>query len=303
MYRNKYGFFKRTMFRFFELVPPAGRLKSLAASFRVSSFRKRLDSRRAAVEAHRREHGHSPLFDHVEIETINRCNGGCNFCPVNRHLDPRPFHLMPDELFHSIIGQLADLEYAGEVCLFSNNESLMDKRIESFVARARRELPKARLLLSTNGTLLTPDRYRALIDNLDLLYVNNYCTDFKLRPENGAILELSRSRPDWWEKTHVVVRYERDLMSSRGGQAPNRKGARRGFSVGCTLPTSQLILRPDGKVSLCCNDAIGVMTLGDASQQSLTDIWWGTAFENVRARLLNARSDVELCRFCDTLGD
>ena len=27
------------------------------------------------------------LFNHIEIETINRCNGICSFCPVNRNSD------------------------------------------------------------------------------------------------------------------------------------------------------------------------------------------------------------------------
>ena len=30
-----------------------------------------------------------PLFNHVEIETINRCNGICSFCPVNTNIDVR----------------------------------------------------------------------------------------------------------------------------------------------------------------------------------------------------------------------
>lgn len=30
-----------------------------------------------------------PLFEYVEIETINRCNGVCSFCPVNKLVDTR----------------------------------------------------------------------------------------------------------------------------------------------------------------------------------------------------------------------
>ena len=30
-----------------------------------------------------------PIFQTIEIETINRCNGKCSFCPVNRNIDPR----------------------------------------------------------------------------------------------------------------------------------------------------------------------------------------------------------------------
>ena len=34
------------------------------------------------------------LFEEISIETINRCNGVCSFCPVNKNLDKREYHLM-----------------------------------------------------------------------------------------------------------------------------------------------------------------------------------------------------------------
>ena len=52
-----------------------------------------------------------PLFKKIEIETINRCNGICEFCPVNRNEKQRPYHKMSDEMFYSIINQLEKLNY------------------------------------------------------------------------------------------------------------------------------------------------------------------------------------------------
>ena len=51
-----------------------------------------------------------PLFDHVEIETINRCNGVCAFCPVNINNDSRVFSIMQEELFEKIIDELAEMD-------------------------------------------------------------------------------------------------------------------------------------------------------------------------------------------------
>ncbi len=302
MYRNKYTFWKRGLLRLQEVVPVLSGTKRLASLFKTRSFAKRLARRRAEIERVRRETGRAPLFRHVEMETFNRCNGGCGFCPVNRHLDTRKPTKMPEELFASIIRQLVELDYGGELCLYSNNESLLEDRIEDFTARAREALPRAKIFLSTNGTLLTPDRYRALVDNVDLFYVNNYCRDFALTPGNEEIVALARTREDWWRKTHVVVRYERELMSSRGGQAPNRRGGA-AVACGCPHPAEQFIIRPDGKVSLCCNDALGRMTLGDLSTESVAEVWWGEAFEAVRGKILESRDGVELCRRCDTLPD
>ena len=39
----------------------------------------------------------------IEIETVNRCNNTCSFCPVNRNNDTRPYQKMTDEFFYSLI--------------------------------------------------------------------------------------------------------------------------------------------------------------------------------------------------------
>ncbi len=52
-----------------------------------------------------------PLF--VAIETINRCNGSCRFCPCNTRDETRPLKKMTEDLFLSIRQQLIDWNYAG----------------------------------------------------------------------------------------------------------------------------------------------------------------------------------------------
>ena len=44
-----------------------------------------------------------PIFQGIEIETINRCNGSCSFCPINKFEDNRKLKYMESELFYSII--------------------------------------------------------------------------------------------------------------------------------------------------------------------------------------------------------
>ncbi|MCD8351635.1 MAG: SPASM domain-containing protein [Planctomycetaceae bacterium] len=305
MYRNKYTFAKRSLLRFFDAVPPARRLKGLTFPFKLSSFRKRLQKRRDEVAAACANTGRSPLFDLLEIETINRCNGECGFCPVNKHLDPRPAKRMTDEMFASIIEQLRDLEYSGSVFLYSNNESLLDTRIVDFAALAKSRLDKALVRISSNGLLLTPERYRSIIDNLDELYVNNYSVDFTWAPHILETMEVAKSRPEWWSKTFFVMRYQKETMTSRGGQAPNKQDLKPAATlpVGCMFPSRQMVVRPDGKLSLCCNDALGTVTLGDLAEQSLEEAWYGEKREQAMQSILAGRDGYALCRACDTLCD
>lgn len=120
------------------------------------------------------------LFDHVEIETINRCNGTCDFCPVSKQRDIRKFQIMSKDLFEKIIGQLSDIKYSGKLALFSNNEPFLDPDIIKRHKYAREKLPEARMHLFTNGTLLNLHSFVEIIEYLDELVIDNYHQDLKL---------------------------------------------------------------------------------------------------------------------------
>ena len=93
--------------------------------------------------------------------------------------------------------------------------------------------------------------------------------------------------------------------SNRGGAAPNKPSAqddsyRYYESASCRYPFDQLVIRPDGKVSLCGNDAYGQVTLGDTSRQSLLEIWHGDDYRRLRAELAtNGRKNLPVCNRCD----
>lgn len=243
-----------------------------------------------------------PLFDHIEIETVNRCNGICSFCPVNRNVDPRTEAVMTRELFESIVDQLAELDYKGRFTTFSNNEPLLDERIIEFNQLARRKLPKARMHLFTNGTLLTLDKFAALAEILDELVIDNYQQDLKLIKPCAKIVEYCEGHPDLKKKVTIVLRKPEEILTTRGGTAPNRKRILEYGEDRCVLPFKQMIVRPDGKISLCCNDAIGQYTLGDLNREKLTDVWYGPKFQAVRRCLYEGRRKWGSCRYCDTFS-
>lgn len=243
---------------------------------------------------------HQTLFDHIEIETINRCNGNCSFCPVSRKKDPRVKAVMTTELFQKIVAQLAKINYSGRFTTFSNNEPLLDDRLIEFNRYAREKLPNARMHLFTNGTLLTIDKFIALINILDELIIDNYQQELKLIKPCQEIEAYCKEHPELCKKVTIVLRKPNEILTSRGGNAPNRKQIPDYSKDRCILPFRQMIVRPDGKVSLCCNDAIGKYTLGDLNQESLLDVWYGPKFQMVRKCLYEGRENWGDCRHCDT---
>lgn len=239
------------------------------------------------------------LFHHVEIETINRCNGLCDFCPVNAKVEQRPYALMSEKTFKKVIDELATLNYDGRLALFSNNEPLIDKRILPFHKYAREKLPNARMHLYSNGTLMTREIFEELIEYLDELIIDNYNQDLELIPASKMIKEYAQKNPEIIQKVTIVLRKPKEILTSRGGEAPNRTKVNIEKNISCVQPFQQLIIRPDGKVSLCCNDPLGRLTMGDATKESLVDIWYGEAFVEVRKSIIKGRENFDHCKNCD----
>ena len=97
----------------------------------------------------------NPSIYEIEIETVNRCNGVCPFCPVNAKEPQRPYAKMSTDLFYKIIADLVAIDYSGMLSIFSNNEPFLDERILDFYRYAKTHLPKAATSIFTNGSLLT----------------------------------------------------------------------------------------------------------------------------------------------------
>ncbi|MCM1112007.1 MAG: radical SAM protein [Muribaculum sp.] len=238
------------------------------------------------------------LFNEIEIETINRCNGGCSFCPVSVKNDTREYKLMSEELFRKIIDELAELSYSDHLALFSNNEPFLDERIISFHQYARSRLPHAKMHLYTNGTLLTIDKFQEIVKYLDELIIDNYNQELKLIPQCAAIADYCEAHPELKEKVTIVLRKIDEVLTTRGGDAPNAPKVSYP-EARCVRPFQQMIIRPDGKVSLCCNDALGKNTLGDVSKDTLVQVWYNDRFKMVRECLYQGRENWEHCKYCD----
>ena len=244
----------------------------------------------------------TPIFDHIEIETINRFNGVCEFCPINTKIDPRKKKVMSKKLFEKIINELSELEYGGRIALYSNNEPMLDERIIDFYEYCRNKLPNAWLVMFTNGTLLTLDKFEKIIPFLDELVIDNYNEHLQLISNSKKIKDYCEENEKLKEKVTIVLRKPNEILTTRGGDAPNRMVKISHSDATCVLPFKQMIVRPDGKVSLCCNDPLGKNTLGDLTENSIMEVWNNDKFRMVRECLYKGRSNWNHCEFCDAFN-
>jgi radical SAM protein with 4Fe4S-binding SPASM domain len=242
-----------------------------------------------------------PLFKYVEIETINKCNGTCTFCPVNKNIDPRPLARMNDSTFYKIIDNLVNLNYNGKIGYYSNNEPLMDNRIYDFIKYGVQNLPNAYHFLFTNGTLLDCDKFQTLIDlGLNHLFIDNYNDDLELHPNIRKIYDKYKDK-NFSLDCQILIRLNDEVLSNRVGSAPNGRKIAKPIKAQCNLPFRQLIIRADCGVNLCCNDALGRITLGNVEEQTLEEIWFSKKhFDILESIRKNLR--IGICKECDIVS-
>ena len=235
------------------------------------------------------------LFQEVLLQTHNQCNYACSFCP-NRDVD-RPRHQMPEALFDRIIDNLARLGYEGTVLLNMQNEPLMDDRLFSFIDTARARLPRARLLLNTNTSLLTTTKLKRLAGAGVRCVLNLY--------REGDRRDFSLADLPSRLRRHVVV-CDKTRWSAATSHLLNWAGNASEMPVPpsplkefCPRPFTMLCITSHGRALLCCLDWRSECIMGDVTEESLEDIWAGERFQAIRRKLLDGDRSDALCSRCN----
>ncbi len=237
----------------------------------------------------------------VNLETINRCNGSCAFCTANKYSDKRPLKKMEDELFYSIIDQLAEWDFKGHLTLYGNNEPWLDTRIVEFHKYCREKLPESFIFMSTNGLLLDIDKVKTITPYVDQLIINNYCEDMKLHDNVKEIYDYVKNHEEEFEDVEILVqmRYVKAVLTNRAGSAPNKAVTEKIITETCLMPFTDMFIFPDGRMGLCCCDNFENTTLADLTKERLTDAWNSVAYKQARKLIKDGRQNYPFCRHCD----
>lgn len=235
----------------------------------------------------------------ISIETINRCNSTCSFCPANRNNDKRPFARMEESLFHKIIEELAELKYDGYLNLYVNNEPFIDVRIEDWYRYAKEHLPLAKMLLYTNGTLITKERFDKIIPYIDKMIINNYSEDLKLHRNIKELYDYIKESGKYNEKDITIqIRYIEEILTNRAGAAPNKSKKKNNGKI-CVMPFTDFTIYPNGTVGLCCSDALEKTNYGNLNTTSLYAIWNSDTYRELREKIGVNRDNYAFCKGCD----
>jgi hypothetical protein len=109
--------------------------------------------------------------ERVEVETHSYCNRRCNYCPnvvgdrLGENKQMRPEH------WQMVLGNLAEIGFSKHLVFTSYNEPLADAAMVDRLCEARSALPKARLMVYTNGDYLD-EGYLARLAQAGLDYMH-----------------------------------------------------------------------------------------------------------------------------------
>lgn len=268
--------------------------------------------------AFRRGSSRSHVLTSVNLELTNHCNLRCTFCPVNTTMR-RPKGFMDGALFRRVIDENPFLDF---VLAFQWGEPLLHPEFFDLVRYAADR--GVRTMITSNGTHLTPENRRKLLEcgleRITFSVDGDHETHFAVRG-----YPLARLREDI-----LALRRERDAHDGGRGaplridvsmvvdgateraldtyfadwkgvadrvQAIPRIVAERRTQPCRELWRGALIVLWDGRVTVCCVDSEGLLTVGDARQERLADVWNGARMRAIRER--HVRGDFPpLCATC-----
>jgi len=261
----------------------------------------------------------------VRIETTNACNARCVICP-HQHMR-RPVERMDDALFGRIVDECAAWR-CREIHLHNFGEPLLDKRLEERVRYAK-EKGIAKVKIFSNGSLLTAERARGLIeaglDEIKISFdgatreefeairrplqfdrvVGNVEHLVKVRDELGARMKIGVACCSTTDRQATMETLAKRVDDFSFGKIHNwasegQPAGRTGIRKPCARLWRTFTVLASGDIALCCLDYDGQHVLGRLDgATTIREIFDSPAYREVRRQHRQARqAEIALCAQC-----
>lgn len=264
-----------------------------------------------------------------QIELTEGCSRICGFCGINAiRSKPGDYKHLHEDLAGKIAFDISQLNAEARIEFAMHGEPLMNPNYERIFSIFRALLPKANMMLTTNGVRFMKNMQtgleRVFASGIDFVMLDTYYPERDhLRAEAAKLTGITvkdfydeLAPAGWSPYANHRRKYQRfvclmDDIGARDGEHPARKlhnhsgsnpvgtSVREPLAKTCTKPFREMSVTWNGEVRLCCEDWVGDYVCGNASDQPLSEIWRGEAFEAARAFLQSKRRDFGACKNCD----
>jgi MoaA/NifB/PqqE/SkfB family radical SAM enzyme len=268
----------------------------------------------------------------AQIELVEGCTRLCDFCGLNAlRAGAGDYKRMSMKTAEATAVQLAALNPEARVEFAMHGEPTVHPQGPDVIARFRAMMPKAQIMLTTNGATFKQghtiqDRVnRWFASGADFMVLDTYADDRADIMQALASLDSTVQIRDFYKEcvpsgwspyaNHhrkfqrlIVVMDdigERDgehatrVLLNHAGSNPMMPALETPLEKTCTNPFREITVTWNGEVRICCMDWTGEYVCGNVHTESLGAIWYGQAFEDARAMLQNKRRDFAPCAFCN----
>ncbi len=265
----------------------------------------------------------------ILIETSNRCQGQCLFCPYSSIRKQEKTIYLDFSRYQEIINEIANYNIQ-RLTLFNNNEPLLDQRIYDFIQYAYEKMPNLEITLSTNGRLLTRNTLLKLKKSgLTYLYIsiptvneseyqmimgNNIkkivsllnCINDK---EIIKMIRIAVPRTKFYNIDELNDKLKKYLICSWDLEYKESWNIDDSFSIisddekylgPCDRPLDQMVISSNGDVIICCRDWKYDNIVGNIYFDSVYNIWHSKKMKNIQKLIIEQNYDeIACCKDCN----
>jgi len=231
------------------------------------------------------------IFSQVEVETNTNCNRKCKICPVS--ITTKPKEYMSVETFDNLVSQLGDIGFGGIFSPVFYNEPTLDQRLPDLMRRAKHGIPDSEVIVYTNGSLITEEYARTLVENgVDGIIVSQYQDNLAKDDKSDVISQFPRDL-----KRHIRYRVLTDdqMLSTRAKLVEVQHPVTKQF---CFQASTSVVIEHEGNVVLCCNDYDTHYRFGNINDRHIMEIWNDSEYKALRKELRRGNFELDICHAC-----
>lgn len=230
------------------------------------------------------------FFDEVNIEISTYCNRKCDYCANKNYESKKLF--MAEETFYEIIKQLKNIKFSGIITWAHFSEPLFDERLPKFVSYVKKELPKAIIVLTTNGDILNIDK----AIELEKAGIDKFVVTIHDKNPDRAYNRLIEVKKVLKHKMRLQTVYDLDLHNMAGETDVDKYENYKKNNRHC-LNALKCAIAYTGDVLLCCVDYHKKHVYGNVMKDNIVDIWKRSS--DVRKELLDKKyARFSMCKKC-----
>lgn len=262
----------------------------------------------------------------IKMELCEGCNYGCEFCGINgiRENGKTPFKYMSFETAERIAQEIKASGWNSRIMLSMHGEPTLNRDFLKIVKMLRKELPRTKIELFTNGTGIKSVSGEGLtIETLKNLGLASILIDIYNKGDKGDQLRkeckeqnipygiLGKTTSFYTKDSGTRLAFslpiQKEVGQSKVRQLCNHCGAAapldRSFNnKRCARPFRELAFRYDGNVSICCNDYRGEYPIGSIHDYDIAELWNHKRFQAARIMLYNHDRNFRPCDGCNAVS-